>query len=142
MMSPCSEPLSSASHCCCCTDIDIAVELVSTDIELGSITGTHLQTAIWSASSREGISSQKPPEHFHFPLLEPARLLDPHHHQVDQSEMTEPQELILKMVLLVEQLGLLATTFSSQGLATLRVLCLLSSLPRCWVDCFNKALEQ
>ena len=57
MMSPCSEPLSSASCCNCCMDADIAVELVSTDIELGSMTGTHLQIAIWSASSREGISS-------------------------------------------------------------------------------------
>ena len=44
--------------------MEIVVELVSTDIELGSVMGTHLQTAIWSASSREGISSPETPRTF------------------------------------------------------------------------------
>ena len=35
----------------------IASELVFTDDDSRSITGIHLQTAIWSASSREGNSS-------------------------------------------------------------------------------------
>ena len=91
---------------------------------------------------RKEFPPQKPPEHFHSPLLEPAWPLDPHHHQVDQSELTEPQELILKLVCLLEQLGLLVSCILLSDLVTLRVSRLLASLSCCRIDCLNKALEQ
>ena len=143
-MSPCSKPLSSASYCDCGADMDIVVELVSTDIR----TRFHyryspVDSYLVCKLQRRNFLPRNHPEHFHFLLLAHAHgsLVHIITRWVSSRWMNLKNGL-WRQFCLRDSLACLRSWFSSQPYDLEVVAPSCQPLHCCRIDCLDEALEQ